>query len=56
MDMARQREKMAIDAERDQLREEQRKFGIQNRRFDMNIANQGDDDRGIKGFIASLFD
>ncbi|MBK6751601.1 MAG: zf-TFIIB domain-containing protein [Acidobacteria bacterium] len=56
MDLARQREKMAIEAERDQLRDEQRKFGIQNRRLDMNIANQGNDEVGIKGFIASLFD
>lgn len=56
MDMARQRERMAIDAERDKLRDEQRKFGIQNRRFDMNIVQQGDDEKGIKGFIASLFD
>lgn len=56
MDLARQREKMAIDGERVQLRDEQRKFGIQNRRLDMNIANQGNDEVGIKGFIASLFD
>ena len=56
MDLARQREKMAIEAERDQLRDEQRKFGIQNRRFDMNLANQGDDELGIKGFLARLLD
>lgn len=56
MDMVRQREKMAIEAERSQLRDEQRKFGIQNRRFDMNIANQGNEETGIRGFIASLFD
>lgn len=56
MELARKREKMAIDAERDQLRDEQRRFGIQNRRFDMNLANQGDDERGIKGFLTKLFD
>ncbi len=56
MDFVRQREKLAIETERDQLRDEQRKFGIQNRRFDMNLANQGDDEVGIKGFLARLFD
>ena len=56
MELARKREKMEIEAERDQLRDEQRKFGIQNRRFDMNLANQGDDESGIKGFLTRLFD
>ena len=56
MDLVRKREKMEIEAERDQLRNEQRKFGIQNRRFDMNLANQGDDENGIKGFLTRLFD
>ena len=56
IEFSRKREKMAIDAERDQLRDEQRKFGIQNRSFDMILANQGDAERGIKGFLAKLFD
>lgn len=56
MSMARQREKMALDAERDRLRDDQRMSALQNRRFDMNLANKGDDEKGIKGFILSLLD
>ena len=55
MEFARKREMMAIEAERDQLRDEQRRIGIQNRRFDMNLANQGSDENGIKGFLNDLF-
>lgn len=56
MSMARQREKMSIDAERDKLRDEQRMSALQNRKFDMNITDRGDDEKGIKGFILSLLD
>lgn len=56
MSMAREREKIALDAERDKLRDEQRMSALQNRRFDMNLASKGDDEKGIKGFILSLLD
>ncbi|CAN5487261.1 hypothetical protein BH10ACI3_BH10ACI3_14960 [soil metagenome] len=56
MEIARQREKNEIEDERSKLRDDQRKLGIENRRF-IELAPFGkDDNSGIKGFISRLFD
>lgn len=56
MSMARQREKLALDNERDQLRDEQRRSALQDRGFDLGLAGRDIDESGIKGFLAKIFD
>lgn len=56
MDVARQREKRDIEEQRDQLREEQRKLGIENRRLTEIDGFGGSDVSFIKGFIGKLFE
>ncbi|HMT08377.1 MAG TPA: zf-TFIIB domain-containing protein [Pyrinomonadaceae bacterium] len=56
MEHMRKRERMEIDAERERLRFEQRNSALQNRRLGGNLVNHGDEEKGIKGFLASLFD
>lgn len=54
MEKARQREKLEIKEERDNLRDEVRRAAIMNHRFDG--AQSSDDDLGISSFIRFLFD
>jgi Zn-finger nucleic acid-binding protein len=54
MEQAREREKLAIKEERDNLRDEVRRAAIMDRRFETTQAR--DDEFGISGFIRFLFD
>ena len=56
MEIARQREKMAIRDERDRLRDEQRKQAALDRRFGTGNVWESDETRGIKSFIRSIFE
>lgn len=55
MEIARQRERSDLEAQRDRLREEQRDLGIRNRTFDYNDRPEREDEFGIRGFISKLF-
>ncbi|MBL8182402.1 MAG: zf-TFIIB domain-containing protein [Blastocatellia bacterium] len=56
MSMAREREKMALDAERDKLIFDRRNIALQDRRIGGSLMRTEDDEKGIKGFLANLFD
>jgi Zn-finger nucleic acid-binding protein len=56
MELARQRDKMEVEAQRNQLREEQRKLGFQNQTFDMNDELGSDNSPSISWLLARLFE
>lgn len=56
MGIAREREKMAIDAEREMMRFDKRNSVLQDRRIGGNLMRTEDDETGIKGFLARIFD
>lgn len=55
MEIARQREKQEIENQRGRLREDERKLGLNNQRFEIENVF-GRDDAGIKQFMSRLFD
>jgi Zn-finger nucleic acid-binding protein len=56
MEMARKREKLEIDEQRDRLRDEQRRQVLQDRRFNTGDSPDFDDTSGIRSFVRLLFD
>ncbi len=55
MEISRQREKQEIENQRVRLREDERKLGLNNQRFEIENVF-GRDDAGIKQFMSRLFD
>lgn len=56
MDIARQRERMEIDDERNRLRDERRKQAAFDAKWGKNDFSDREDERGIQGFLSKLFD
>jgi Zn-finger nucleic acid-binding protein/RNA polymerase subunit RPABC4/transcription elongation factor Spt4 len=56
MDLARKRERMAIEDERSQLRNERRRAGLQNTDAPFGLEPGGDSRSGIRAFLENLFD
>ena len=56
MELARQREKNELQDERDRLREEQRKLGIQNEAVRTGGMWDDHEQNGIRAFVKSLFE
>jgi len=56
MELARQREKNELAAERDQLREERRKLGIQDETVRVGGMWDENEQHGIRTFVKSLFE
>ena len=56
MELARQREKNELQVERDRLREEQRKLGIQDETVRIGGMWDDNEQHGIRAFVKSLFE
>jgi len=56
MDAARQKEKFEIEEQRKRLREEQRKYGIEDTRSGLGAIFESEDNASIRSFVRRLFD
>lgn len=56
MEIAREKEKIDIDAERGRLRDEQRKLGLSDQGFGIGHIFEKGDNSAIRNFVRSLFD
>jgi Zn-finger nucleic acid-binding protein len=54
MDIARQRERSEIDADRNRLKDEQRNLAVLNRRLDDSEFSSRNDEFGIRGFLSRV--
>jgi len=56
LELARKKERLEIDDQRRQLREEQRRYGVEEQRSGIGAIFEKDDEPGIRSLIRKLFD